>query len=79
MIIQEPTGTITNPTGATTGRRWRLRISLLFAVVGLAVFVGSCAFTGTTMGIVLLVSAGALGVVRIVCTLVATEQVGGNC
>ena len=73
MIIQEPTETILIPSAATTRRR-RLRLSLLLAVVGLGVFVGSCAFTGTTMGTVLLVSAGALGVASILCTLITMKR-----
>jgi membrane associated rhomboid family serine protease len=78
MIIQEPTGTIS--TISALPRRWRrLRLSLLFATLGLALFVGSCAFTGTTMDIILLVVAGALGVASIVCTLVATNQISGKC
>ena len=73
MIIQERTGTILIP-AALRRRRRCLRRSLLVATIGLALFVGSCAFTGT-MGIVLLLSAGALGMASIVCTLIAIRQV----
>jgi uncharacterized Tic20 family protein len=76
MIIQEPTGTISVSSAATTRQR-RLRLSLLLALVGLALFVGSYAFTGM-IGIVLLVSAGALGLASIVCTLMAIKQVDGD-
>jgi hypothetical protein len=61
-----------------TTRRCLLRLSLLFAVVGLAVFVGSCAYTTTATGRVLLVGAGVLGVASIVCTLIAIKQAGGK-
>jgi hypothetical protein len=72
MIIQERTGTITIPSAMRTRQR-RLRVSLLFAALGLALFVGSCAFTGTTSWILLLI-AGVLGLTSIVCTVITLKR-----